>query len=222
MINLVQTVHNLLGSKEDILALENMDHARVLVYSDSHGNYENVKDIILRYGPSCNALAFCGDGIKDLAWLLESSLSDEKLQEAIPPVIAFAKGNGDPSSYPVSFLKDSPTLKVPDRQLLTVNHRNLLVVHGHREGVDFGLDNLAFETQIAGCDTAVFGHTHLSFEFNYSQYKFVNPGSVSLPRGGQNNSFVILTFEKKFTDAAFLEFNPHAAQKEYSLFTPMI
>lgn len=219
MIKLEQTVHNLLGSKEDIQKLEEKDHARVLVYSDSHGNYGTVKDIILRYGKSCDALCFCGDGIKDLAYLLENSYTDEQLKNAIPDVIAFARGNGDPSSYPVSFGKK--TIHIPERQLLCVNHSNLLIVHGHKEGVDFGMDLLQFETQMAGCTTAVFGHTHIPEEITYSNYKFINAGSVSLPRGGNASSFAILTFEKNFVDAAFIKFSPNIQDRNFCLFTPI-
>ena len=79
-----------------------------------------------------------------------------------------------------------------------------MIVHGHREGVDFGFSKLGLEMKIADCDTSLFGHTHIAEEVSIDGCKFINPGSCSNPRGGQPQSFAILTVEKKFIDTAFI------------------
>lgn len=196
-----QEVHNLLGSKKDIEALAQKDHARILIISDSHGHPSIFEKIVRQFGSSCDALAFCGDGIGDLAQILYAASTDGSLKKCLPPVIAFAQGNGDPSTYPLSPVC---SIKVPNTQILTVNNQNIMIVHGHREGIDFGFDMLGLEMQIADCNTAFYGHTHIAYEETVGGVKFVNPGSCARPRGGQPGGCAIATVEKTFIDIAFL------------------
>lgn len=197
MISFTQNATGILGSQSDISALAQKEHARLLVYSDSHRNISIVRKIFLRYGKFCDAAAFCGDGIYDLLAILQEAQQDSSLAECIPPVIAFARGNGDP--------KETGPLIVPEKQILCINGTNILIVHGHHESVNFGLQDLALKAQYSDCKVALYGHTHVAKEVSEGGYKIINPGSVSQPRCGQEPHFAILTVEKKFTDAAFIE-----------------
>lgn len=192
----------MIGSKKDIAKLAQKDHARLLVVSDTHGNAAILEKIVLQFGKDCDALVFCGDGACDIAQLLYAAEFNHHLNKCLPPVIAFAQGNGDPSSYPVSPIK---SLKVPKFELLTANHQNFYIVHGHIQGVDYGFDMLKFEMEENDCKTAFYGHTHLAAEDSKGHFKFVNPGSCSRPRGGQPPCFAIATVEKTFVDVAFLK-----------------
>lgn len=191
----------MIGSKEDIENLAHKDHARILIISDSHGNYSVLEKIIRQYGKSCDALAFCGDGARDIAQLLSFSKNDDSLKSSIPKVIALAQGNGDPSAYP---MENSNYLRIPEKEILTANGQKILIVHGHRQGVDYGLDLLAYEMQEDDCNAAFYGHTHISDEYFKGSYKIINPGSCSRPRGGQPAGFAIATVEKTFIDIAFI------------------
>lgn len=214
-----QEINNLIGTKEDIEALAKKEHARVLILSDTHGHYSLMENIILRYGKDCDALGFCGDGAGDMAQLLINSKSDKKLQQAIPPVIATVQGNGDPGFYPIG---DNKIIKIPESQILKVNGQNLMFVHGHREGVDFGLENYGLEMQLDNCKTGFFGHTHIAYEENTEGFKFVNPGSVGRPRGGQPNCFAIATVEKSFVDIAFIKVGTNLdGEKDFQLWIPI-
>mgnify|MGYP003321269334 CR=1 FL=1 len=175
---------------------------RILVISDSHGHPSIFMNIVRRYGKDCDALVFCGDGAGDVATLLLATQTDKELKECTPSVIAFVQGNGDPSSYP---LDSEHSISIPESQILTVNNRNFMIVHGHREGVDFGLENLGFQMQLSDCKVAFYGHTHIAREDNLEGYKFVNPGSIARPRGGQPACFAIATVEKNFVDMAFIK-----------------
>lgn len=203
-MKIVQEVHGLIGKKADIEALAAKDHARVLVISDSHGHPGVLASIVQNFGAKCDALVFCGDGACDLAQLFYNADSNKDLQKAIPPVVAFARGNGDPSTYP---LDSFHSLAIPARQVLTVNGHNCMIVHGHNEGVDFGMEDLGLEMQLTSADTAFYGHTHIASEEQQNQYKFVNPGSCARPRGGQPPAFAIATFEKTFVDISFIKIN---------------
>ena len=70
MIEISQHKQNIIGASSAIAALENKDHARLLVLSDSHGRYGIVESIVRRFGSECDAIIFCGDGVSDIATLL--------------------------------------------------------------------------------------------------------------------------------------------------------
>ena len=103
MNSLLQQKDYLIGSKKDIQALKSKDHARVLVVSDVHGKSSILLNIVKQFGKSCDALVLCGDCIYDLAELLEQGSENKDFCQLIPPIIGFVQGNGDPSTFPVSF-----------------------------------------------------------------------------------------------------------------------
>lgn len=200
MIEISQHKQNVIGSREAIAALENKDHARLLVLSDSHGKYSTMESIVRGYGAECDALIFCGDGVCDIAQLLYMAKTDKKLMACVPPVIAAVRGNCDPGSYPL----DKGTLYFSEMIELKVNGTGILISHGHMQNVDYGVETLGLEMQVSGCSTGFYGHTHVAREDNFRNFKIVNPGSCARPRGGQQAGFAIATVEKSFVDIAFI------------------
>lgn len=210
---------NLIGAREDIELLSKKDMARLLVISDCHGHTSIMENIVRQFGKECDALIFCGDGAGDLISLITSAEKDKELRKLIPGVIAFARGNGDPAMYPAS---ENSLVKLPDTQILKVNNQNIMIVHGHREGVDFGLENLALEMQLSDCKTAFYGHTHIAREDRLDDYRIINPGSCGRPRGGQPNSFAIVTIGRNFVDTGYLKLSTDLdGNKCYSHWMPI-
>lgn len=219
MLKITQEIHNLIGSKEDVEALASKDHARILVISDSHGHPGTLAGIVKQFGKNCDGLIFCGDGASDLVQLFYAAQTDKNFAKSIPAVVAFVRGNGDPSTYPIDSFH---SISIPPRQVLTVNGHNCLIIHGHNEGVDFGMENVGLEMQLTEADTAFYGHTHIACEERDGSYRFVCPGSCARPRGSQPPCFAIATFEKTFVDIAFLKINPFSEDdNQYSLWNPM-
>lgn len=217
MIEISQHAQNIIGSREAIAALENKDHARLLVLSDSHGRYGIFESIVRRFGAECDALIFCGDGVSDIAQLLYAAKADKNLAGCVPPVIAAVHGNCDPASYPL----DKGTLYFSSMIELKVNGRGILITHGHNQGVDWGVETLGLEMQVSECTTAFYGHTHVAREDNFKNYKIVNPGSCSRPRGGQSAGFAIATVEKSFVDIAFIKMAAGSdGATEYKIWNP--
>ncbi len=231
MITLLQNSNGLIGSASDINKLKTKNHARILTISDSHGNYKLLLKIIRNFGQKCDALIFCGDGAVDLAQVLELADEDKDFNICVPSVIAFAGGNGDPSTVPVSFDigKNNPNAKgllkgsviVPSQQILTVNNTNLFITHGHYFGVDFGYENLISEMKLENCKTALHGHTHVACIEKQDDCTFINPGSISRPRAAQPPCFAILTVENTFIDTAFLKITDAFGTPSYSLYNPI-
>lgn len=215
MNNLFQTSSGFIALEKDLENLKTKEQARLLCYSDSHGNYRILLKVLKQFGPSCDALIFCGDGICDLAEIFELCTEDTSLKKILPPVIAIVKGNGDPTTYPVSFDigKYNPasrndmkgTMFIPEKQILIANNTKFFITHGHHQNVYFGLEQMGMATTLNECQVGLYGHTHVSQEDSFKTCKIINPGSISRPRGGDVAGFAIITVEKNFTDTAFIK-----------------
>ena len=231
MIELSQNSNYLIGSQTDIAALAAKEHARILTISDSHGDWRGLMRIVKQFGPTCDALVITGDCWRDLEELLELADEDPSVRQVIPPVLGFVRGNGDPSYFAISYdigknNSNARTLPkgsviMPDKLVLTANNQQILFVHGHIEGVDYGYNKLGLDAKMLGLHYAVHGHTHIPVFEQRGDFTFINPGSISRPRGGSPASFAILTVEKTFIDAAFLRINdPMGEESSYSLYNP--
>ena len=232
MIELLQNYDYLIGSQSDIMALTMKEQARILTISDSHGDWRGLLRIVKRFGPTCDALVITGDCWRDLSELLELANEDPAVCQVIPPVLGFVRGNGDPSYFPLSYdigknnsnARTLPkgSVMMPQSLVMTVNGQQILFVHGHMEGVDFGYNKLGLDAKIQGIHVAVHGHTHVPTFEQRGDFTFINPGSISRPRGGSPASFAIITVEKTFVDAAFLKINDCMGESDsYSLFNPI-
>ena len=231
MITLQQNSNYLIGSQADIAALAAKEHARILTISDSHGDWRGLMRIVKQFGPTCDALVITGDCWRDLEELLELADEDPSVRQVIPPVLGFVRGNGDPSYFAISYdigknnanARTLPkgSVLMPDRLVLTANGQQILFVHGHIEGVDYGYNKLGLDAKMLGLHYAVHGHTHIPVFEQRGDFTFINPGSISRPRGGSPASFAILTVEKTFIDAAFLRINdPMGEESSYTLYNP--
>ena len=232
MITLQQNSDYIIGSQADIMALTQKEQARILTISDSHGDWRGLMRIVKQFGPTCDALVITGDCWRDLAELLELANEDDAVRKVIPPVVGFVRGNGDPSYFAVSYdigknNSNARTLPkgsvlMPPSLVLTANGQQILFVHGHMEGVDFGYNKLGLDAKMQGIHVAVHGHTHVPVFEQRGDFTFINPGSISRPRGGNPASFAILTVEKTFVDAAFLRIKDCMGDEgSFELFSPL-
>ena len=231
MICLEQNSNYLIGSQSSIEALKTKQQARILTVSDTHGDWRGFIRIVKQFGSDCDALVLAGDCWRDLEELLELAEEDKDFCHLIPPVLAFVRGNGDPKSFPVTYdigknnsmAKTLPkgSVLMPDSLILNINGHNILIVHGHIEGVDYGYNKLGLDAKLQGAQYIIHGHTHMPVAETRGDFTFFNPGSISRPRGGTPASFAILTVDNDFIDAAFLRINdPFGENSSYSLFTP--
>ena len=222
MNTLTQLDNLLIGSQNAVETLAEKTHARVLVISDSHGAYEEFSLILERFGNTCDALFFCGDGSLDLIKLLQNFHSDPEKNKYLPSVVAIVRGNGDSSSYPIEVNLTPDRFSIPDNQTVTVNGKRIFITHGHKEYIDYSFEDLGLKLQLQQCDFACYGHTHISADDRDDNFRFINPGSISRPRGSSPFSFAILTVEKTFIDCAFLEIKKgFGNQRDYKIYTPL-
>ena len=194
----------LISSPDDAEKLKKSTQAKILVFSDSHGNSQAVKRIVSYFGKSVDCIAFCGDGISDL-------LSVEK--GLLPPVVAFVRGNNDSYSY--------QDIKTPSELIFEAAGRKIFLTHGHRFGVYSGIERLELEAKVTGASLVLFGHTHVP-QFEKKDAVFVNPGSIYLPRAHSEKSFAIVTVfaEKKDCDVTFYRIENVSGTEYYRPYGP--
>ena len=136
---------------------------KVLVISDNHGNI----DCLLKAKKNCrdqyDMVVHCGDSEMDM----------KMLQEVFGDVpIHVVQGNCD---YGFDGCKDD---------IFEVEGHVCYLVHGHRQRVSWGLEELEEKACEYGADVVFFGHTHKPEYFVDwdMDITMLNPGSISWPR----------------------------------------
>jgi len=140
---------------------------RVLVMSDSHGNYPKALRAHEHAGP-VDRIVHLGDGADD------ASLLEELLKV---PVLRVA-GNCDLD----------PCL--PQELTLELGVHRVYLTHGNRQAVKSGLGLLVERGIEVGAGVVLYGHTHRPAVKNEAGLLLVNPGAL---KEGLPGSYAILT-----------------------------
>lgn len=147
---------------------------RILVTSDSHGDYRRLTKAIQKAAPF-DAFIFLGDGEKDfdIATRNLTGISTYRV-----------RGNND---YDTS---------VPNTVKIEIASHKIILCHGSNFNLWRGFDRLIALADENGCGTVLFGHTHSRhYSFEKGVHLF-NPGSVSMPRDGKPSCYGLITEEK--------------------------
>ena len=137
---------------------------RALIFSDSHGDEENLRwmaELMSRRG-LVDAYVHCGDGAQDFE-RVENYLLTLSPQARIYGV----RGNCD------YFVHD-----VPDQRVMRLGTVNVLITHGHLYGVKTTLSLLPRPAKELGCSVALFGHTHRPTLEERDGILLMNPGTA--------------------------------------------
>lgn len=131
---------------------------KLLIVSDSHGDDQILQTLVEHYEGQVDALIHCGDS--ELSWT-----------DPLRSHFIIVQGNMD-------FDQDFPL-----QETTTIADQKILVVHGHRYGVNFGLEQLSLLAQEQAANLVFYGHTHQLACVMDQGRLFLNPGSISQPRG---------------------------------------
>lgn len=212
MNSFIQNETGILGNPEDIKKLATKEEATILIVSDSHGNITNLQKILKQFGPSSDALIFCGDGAYDLTVCLNDDYNKKAQKKIIPPVATFVRGNGDPSFVPADFNPESGMewhLHFPDTQVLEAAGQKIFISHGHIQGVYFDYSLISEEAANQQCKIIVHGHTHAAcHKYTDTGLNIICPGSISLPRMRPEKSFCVLTIKGNAVLPSFISITP--------------
>ncbi len=144
---------------------------KLLVLSDTHGYLSNARDVLNRIGKYMNGVIHLGDHAYDAA----------DLQTEYPDLPFYiVRGNNDFGD------------KAPNKLMLTIHGKRLLLTHGHMQQVYWSYDTISYWAEQEGADAVLFGHTHSPVNDNTGRIMLFNPGSISLPRGVPQPTFGIL------------------------------
>ena len=159
----------------------------LLIFSDSHGNADGIRQALMRQPRRPDAVCFLGDGVRDL-----------DLPALCEVAVYAVRGNCDWSRT-----EDVPWT---ERTLYLEGH-TILLTHGHLHGVKSGLGGLISYAASVGADVVLFGHTHRPTErvlpagtqvgdcvLERPMY-LLNPGSVGYDEDGEGRSFGTLTLQ---------------------------
>lgn len=146
---------------------------RIGIISDTHGDMSNI-DKAIPYLKKCDLIIHAGDYIDDAEYLYYATDVNVKC----------VKGNCD--SYNMDGHYDL-TFSVKDKKFF--------ICHGNYHDVKMGLRLLYKFAKENNIDFVVFGHTHIPTYETIDNITFINPGSLTYPRGGSSKSFGILTLD---------------------------
>ncbi|WP_404329462.1 metallophosphoesterase family protein [Mesobacillus maritimus] len=156
--------------------------SKILIVSDSHGSTELLDAIKAKHASEVDQMIHCGD----------SELSEDN--ESISGFTS-VKGNCD-------FYGD-----FPEEALVEVDGYKILVVHGHLYSVKSSLLSLSYRAEEAGANIVCFGHSHLLGAEKIQDVLFINPGSIRLPRGRHERTYVILELKDGKADLRVYDFD---------------
>lgn len=140
---------------------------KILIVSDSHGSTELLDDIKEKHADDVSQMIHCGDS--------ELSVENESING-----FTTVKGNCD-------FNGD-----FPEEAIVEADGYKVLVVHGHLYSVKSSLLSLSYRAEETGANIVCFGHSHLLGAEKIGDVLFINPGSIRLPRGRRERTYIIL------------------------------
>ena len=144
---------------------------RILVTSDSHGDYEYICDAI--------------DNIIDIDLIVHLGDHAADIREVMKkyPDYEFRSVRGNCDAWDVTVEED----------IIEIDGFKIFICHGHRFGVKTGLDRLVSHALDIGADAALFGHTHQPFCERVDGVLLLNPGCGE--RYGKPGSIGIIEIE---------------------------
>ncbi|ASS74897.1 hypothetical protein CIG75_07815 [Tumebacillus algifaecis] len=148
---------------------------RVLIISDSHGRTDRIGQVIQRVQEQVGGydlLLHAGDHAEDV------------LNGDFDRAVAVS-GNCDPAGCEAEE-KKLDLLGVPT-----------LLLHGHTVHVKTSPLQLGYKAAEHGVQLAVFGHTHTPVLFQEGGCVFLNPGSLSYPRGYTECTYALLLLTER-------------------------
>lgn len=152
---------------------------KYMVISDIHGGiYELNRVLDIYYNEHCSKLLILGD-LFDYGFSINRNDIVNRLNIMKDSIIAVS-GNCDNNIKDILF--DMPYIN-----RVNLNNKNIILTHGHLYSKEY-LSNL-------DVDVILTGHSHTACIENINNKLFLNPGSISKSRRGEN-SFTIIDTDK--------------------------
>lgn len=158
---------------------------KILVVSDSHGDRQALLRLKEQYEHEVDAMIHCGDS--------ELQHDDSVLENFI-----YVRGNCD---YDSNF---------PNESIRDFGGYRFFITHGHLYNVRMTLQSLSYKAEETGSNIVLFGHTHhVGSAMGEDKVLYINPGSISLPRGRKEKTYAILDLKDKQVDVQVYDDEGH-------------
>jgi uncharacterized protein len=140
---------------------------KVLFVSDSHGLTAELEILVEKHQGEVELFIHCGDS--------ELAPDHPALQNYV-----VVGGNCD---FDDRFSEDI---------VKKIGNKTIFITHGHKYSVKSSLMKLAYKAREANADIACFGHSHFLGAEMAQGILFINPGSIRLPCGRKEKTYVIV------------------------------
>ena len=157
---------------------------KYLVVSDIHGSSfyaRKVKEIMEKENP--DKIILLGDlyyhGPRNDLTQEYNPMKVAEILNSLKDKLLVVKGNCDAEVD--EMISD---FKFEDHLLLDINGKKIYFTHGHK----YNIEKIPYED----FEILIYGHIHQGFIQEKEGYLFANPGSISLPKGGTEHSYLIL------------------------------
>jgi putative phosphoesterase len=149
----------------------------LLIFSDTHNRTSSMHHVINSLITQTDIIIHLGDNIEDINFFEQSY-----------PTIPF---------YAVPGNCDYNTEK--NDKIIEINKKRIFLTHGHEYNVKFKLDKLKKAAADYNADACFFGHSHDAHLEWYNNTLFLNPGSISYPRGRYGVSYAFVNIHDEGT-----------------------
>lgn len=161
---------------------------KILVFSDTHGDISKAVKVI-KEAKNIDLIIHLGDYSSDA----------QKLAFDFPEIpVEYIGGNCD-------FMDGD----VPTEKLLECNGKVIFLTHGHRYSVKWNYNKLSYKAEETSADLLLFGHTHIPYLCVQKNCYLLNPGSISSPRGGGDESYAVIEINSHGIKPEILRYNQH-------------
>lgn len=147
---------------------------KVLIFSDSHGRMENIRDVLIRSG-KVDMVIHLGD----------IERQEDTLENMCECPVIIVRGNCD-------FASDKDVLRT-----MTLGNHKAFITHGHHYSVKYGLERIYFAAREQECDIVMFGHTHVPMIQYDEGITYINPGSIEIPVAGCKPSYMLMEIDSE-------------------------
>lgn len=147
---------------------------KLLVISDTHGD-TSLAEKVLEKHQDADIVVHLGDYLRDA----------ERLHELYPEIrFEVVCGNCDYVGG-----------DIPMEKLLELEGQRVLLTHGHRYSVKWGIERLRAKAHYENIQLLLFGHTHICHTEYGPGYILLNPGSISEPRGSNKGTYAVVLID---------------------------
>lgn len=131
---------------------------KTLIVSDNHRDVYRLEELISIYEDEIDLWLHCGD-------------SEFGENHTVWSTFKTVKGNMDWES------------NFPGTRVEEINDTTFAMVHGHRHDVRYSLEPMAEVARENNASIVFYGHIHIAKVDKQDDVFFINPGSISQPRG---------------------------------------